>query len=610
MRASKKESLVAFLAYLVLAVVMTWPLVARLGTHIPLGNADVWLNYWNLWWWKTALLQGQSPYYTDMIFFPTGVPLGLHTHSPANMLWTLPINLALGMGPALNLAIFTGFAMAGFGGFLLAREYTQQTLPAVLAGIVAAYFPQHVDQATEHLNLASYWAMPLFLWALVRCIRRGGVRWWVATGLFFSLNALLAWHNALLAIPLGIGLAIFELWRGSRPLSRAVLELAGAAVIALLMVTPFLVPVIRDSLADTALLQKRFYHKPIDPVTLLLPHPGQPLWGVLFADLHLKLRSYSSVGGIGYLGIVTLLLSIFAFTPRFREQSVTSMPRRSIPLGAGYLWLSLFGFLLVLSLGETIDTSYFDPPGWFHLPYHWLKHLPVFGFVRLPNRFLVPAMIALSVLAAMGTDRLSERLERRGRRIVIGVLAFAMLIDYAWLPFPMRLIPQSEWPEQVQDLTLSGAILDIPLSHGPTGGFETFLQTRHGQPIVGGYIASNLRATRRQLARYPGLRVVRTPYKPEKLGGLQRGLSETIQEMGIDLVVVHLELTRENLQAARRTVPKDEIDYFHRIRLYNPKSRLPESAMNQIRDELGAKFGEPVFQSSKVEIYRIPSSPE
>ena len=70
---------------------MTWPLIARLGTHLPLGNADIWLNYWNLWWWKVALFEGRSPYFTDLIFFPGGAPLGLHTHSPANMLWTLGI---------------------------------------------------------------------------------------------------------------------------------------------------------------------------------------------------------------------------------------------------------------------------------------------------------------------------------------------------------------------------------------------------------------------------------------------------------------------------------------------------------------------------------------
>ena len=48
MRESKRESLSAFLVYLGLAAIMTWPLIARLGTHLPLGNADIWLNYWNL----------------------------------------------------------------------------------------------------------------------------------------------------------------------------------------------------------------------------------------------------------------------------------------------------------------------------------------------------------------------------------------------------------------------------------------------------------------------------------------------------------------------------------------------------------------------------------
>ena len=52
---------------------MTWPLVVRMGDHIPMGSHDIWQNYWNFWWWKTALCElVQSPYQSELIFHPTG----------------------------------------------------------------------------------------------------------------------------------------------------------------------------------------------------------------------------------------------------------------------------------------------------------------------------------------------------------------------------------------------------------------------------------------------------------------------------------------------------------------------------------------------------------
>src|SRR5262245_45746897 len=82
-----KRSWIILVAYFLLSILLTWPLCLHLTTHLPMGNHDIWQNYWNFWWWKTALLERhQSPYSTDLLFYPSGAPLGLHTHSEANIL--------------------------------------------------------------------------------------------------------------------------------------------------------------------------------------------------------------------------------------------------------------------------------------------------------------------------------------------------------------------------------------------------------------------------------------------------------------------------------------------------------------------------------------------
>ncbi len=605
---SNRDTLLATLAYLILAAVMTWPLIARLGTHVPMGKADIWLNYWNLWWWKTSLLQGQSPYHSEMIFFPAGVPLGLHTHSPANMLATLPVNVLFGVGPALNLAILAGFFLAGLGGFLLAREYTRKALPAFLGGLAFAYFPQHVDQATEHLNLASYWAMPLFLWALVHSMRDGGRLWATATGCFFALNALLAWHNALLAIPLAIGLAAFEYWQGSRPLRRVTLDLIGAATLSLILMSPFLWPLLRDTLAGAAALQKPLFDKPIAVASLWLPHPGHPIWGPLLTDRHLELRTYISVGSIGYLGIVTLGLALCSIRIGRGGRTGNSTADVSVPRGATLFWWLFFLFFLILSLGEVLEVSLLGTPASLPLPFAWLKAVPVFGLVRIANRFFVPAMLALSVLAAMGAERLGAGVAPGRRSHLMVLLGFAMLLDYAWLPFPMREIPRPDWPERLAGFSGDQAILDIPTSHDPPGAFENFLQTEHGRPIVGGYFASGFRPARHQLRDFPALWTIRVPYAPAKARQVQVELAETARMMGVGFVVVHLDRTREQLHSAARALSPESSNRYHRVRLYDPKTALPQKVLTQVRHELTSAFGDPIIQTPKVEIYRVSSS--
>jgi hypothetical protein len=56
---------------------MTWPIAASLDASFA-THPDDFSNLWNIWWVR------RSPFWTDMLFFPEGVPLALHTLSLAN----------------------------------------------------------------------------------------------------------------------------------------------------------------------------------------------------------------------------------------------------------------------------------------------------------------------------------------------------------------------------------------------------------------------------------------------------------------------------------------------------------------------------------------------
>ncbi len=590
-----------------LAIAMTWPLLLRIGTHVPAGTHDIWQNYWNLWWWKTALCERhQSPYTTDLLFFPQTVPLGNHTHSPANMLWTLPVNLFFGVPVALNLAVLAGFVFSGYGAFLLAREYTHRTGPAIVAGIAFAYLPQHVEQALEHLNLASYQAMPFFLWALVRTVRLGG-RWWIATGLFFALNALFSWHNGLLVLPLGVGVFALELYRTARSRKRVIIELSLAAVLAALVISPFLWPILRDTFDEVAVLQKAFPDKPIKPAFLVVPHPGHPLWGPALADVYREHRSYPSVGFVGYLGVTTLALAALALLGR-RGSEADSGP----PPGSRRLWFILGAFFLVLSFGEVLRLALPSPGGRMPvrtfeipLPFHWLKTIPVFGLVRVPNRFLVPASLALAILASMGTLCVTARLPRRRRGVFVWVAAGLVMVDLMWLPFPMREVPNPPWLRALDGLPRNLAVLDIPTSHRARAAEDMLLQTHHGRPLASGYVSTRLRSVDLLLKRFPVLHQIFERY-PKEDAFAGPSLVEAIREIGVGIVVVHLDRSVGRILERRENERREHPTDLYRQRLHNPETGISPALLDRFRVELREAFGEPVYtDDDQVEIYLV-----
>ena len=69
--------------YTLLAVVLTWPLAAHLGTHVP--GVPQWAFdestfVWNIWQFKHTVVDNlASPLHSELIYYPLGIDLVLYT---------------------------------------------------------------------------------------------------------------------------------------------------------------------------------------------------------------------------------------------------------------------------------------------------------------------------------------------------------------------------------------------------------------------------------------------------------------------------------------------------------------------------------------------------
>src|SRR5262249_45737410 len=103
----------AFLTFLALAIVWTWPLALHLSTRIPHDPGDPILNIWLLWWNAHAIPFSER-WWNPPVFFPMRGALALSEHLAGIGLIATPLQwLHTNALAAYNIAFILSFALSG-----------------------------------------------------------------------------------------------------------------------------------------------------------------------------------------------------------------------------------------------------------------------------------------------------------------------------------------------------------------------------------------------------------------------------------------------------------------------------------------------------------------
>ena len=190
----------ALAGYLLLTLGLTYPLVTQFGRAIPGDGFDGWQNYWNLWWIKTAVLEQHThPWFTHLLYYPTGVGLLFHTLNAFNGFITLPIQLAFGLLPAYNTAVLFSFTLGGLGAYLLARYILgpgSSHLAAFAAGVIFTFSPFHIAHLLGHMQVISLEWIPFYALYLLKTVAVRAGSWKLD-----CLRAAGSWRRATLHAP-------------------------------------------------------------------------------------------------------------------------------------------------------------------------------------------------------------------------------------------------------------------------------------------------------------------------------------------------------------------------------------------------------------------------
>jgi hypothetical protein len=232
-------------AYLLLAVVMTWPLAIELGIKFPSDTgSDMLVHEWTLHWLKQALLNLQNPFFTHLIDSPTGVSLTSHNIAWANFGLWLPFTYAWGQAAATSLTYLLIFTFNAYAMYLFAYDQTRSRAGAWIAGLIFGFFPTTLTDS-GHINMLPVGWLPLALLYLDRVVKAPGWRNACLAGLFLALLGITRWQ--LLAIG-AVPAVIFVLFRlytyRSKVNWHTFARLVASGGVAVLIMAPFLAPVV------------------------------------------------------------------------------------------------------------------------------------------------------------------------------------------------------------------------------------------------------------------------------------------------------------------------------------------------------------------------------
>jgi hypothetical protein len=216
----------------------------------------------------------------------------------------------------------------------------------------------------------------------------------------------------------------------------------------------------------------------LDMLSLVLPNPNHPL-------------------------VPESLVAWVAARPGRYEENVASIPW--IVLGvlvaawrrAGYrpdrVWAAGLIFFTSLALGPFVHIAGVNT----YIPTPWtlLRYVPVIGEARMPPRFAVLVMVAVGVLFAGALAALRRRFPQKARMLA-GVAAALLALELLSAPralheagVPPIFDTIAADPRALRVLSVPFGIRDGLSSLGDFTSASLFFQTRHGKPIVGGYLS-------------------------------------------------------------------------------------------------------------------------
>jgi hypothetical protein len=554
-RTMRRNHLFVFILFVFLTLLMTWPVIARLGSHLAGGRDDLWVHQWTFWWVREALYQGQNPFFTPYLYSPIGASLTSHNIAWFNIALWLPLQAFFGRIPAYNLVFLAVVFLNGFCMYLFAWEVflanrMQANGAALISGIIFGFWPYTLSHY-DHANMMVVFWVPLTLLLLQRLIlatmqekgeQAQKFQWWLILGAALSLAmiGITRWQLLIMSSPILVGYTIFLMWAFPAARNRTTLiELLIVSGIAVIVMAPLAAPLVADQFTrefpEDVFLDEAVWGR-TDLLAYFVPSIHNGIWQERVAPIYERFvvnQFYTP-----YLGFLTLLMSVVGVVRRWRQT---------------WIWLFLALLYIILALGPELAVNGRAYPA-IPMPYRLVEDFFLLRMIRRPDRLNIFLSLPLAMLAGWGAQAILGKISNRTvRRLAFSAAVLLVLLAYNPVPFATTAPETPQWLAQRGMEDEDFGTLDIPINDRSYDKWYMQYQTDHGLPIATGHVSRLPRESTTFLDSVPFLANLKEndqiPDPSVSNVGQQLNL---LSNAGIKYLIVHKRFANEGLQAIWR----------------------------------------------------------
>jgi hypothetical protein len=520
-RLLRRAPLLTLLLYAGATVFYTRPLLLHMTNAIAGGGIDGWNFYWDYWWTPFALFNlHQTPFHTDWIFYQSGTSLYFHTLQSLGGLMAAPFQF-IGLAFADNVVTLLSYLLAGWFTYLLARLLLQQYVgnaggeaaegdnqsspsgrvllveaAAFVAGFAFAFAsPWRLQYlyAGQGSRLGIEW-VPLFLYFAYRAYLRQSWKDAVFAGLSVVAAALTELQYVVYITIIVVILLLVELVvRGWRAWWRPALYIAGAGVLAVVLLSPILLQMYGELSHDPTLIpttSATVLHS-ADLLELFAPNRSNLIWGGLAGALQSPVYDKYPMPGAFSPPYIILGLAIVGVVLTWRRAQTKVL----LACGLTFLLIS-YGPMLHINGKDTFTAYQTNIP----MPYAVLYYLPFMQVSRDPERFGEMAYLFWCLLAAVGcfalvewygarTGLQSQAIKGWQAIVVPAVVVLLAGIEFITITPPIDRVDTPPFYQQLANDKANYAIMELPIYKGGDEDHWFSYQAAHHKYLLGGDLA-------------------------------------------------------------------------------------------------------------------------
>jgi len=500
----KRPSFLVIVYFVIATIIMTYPLVLKMGTAaIGGGGGDGTYSIWLIRWFQKALFELKiSPFFNPYMNYPQGWNLATTEITLAMVALALPGSLLFGPTWGYNFAMLISFVLSGWGMYLWVKHLTKSDLAGLIAGTIFAFIPfKMAHYITGHLSLAGTQWFPFYFWGLFDLLKQDKFSWRpvllssIAAGLIGLTSPYYVYMTIIMS---GVFLIGFLIFKGYKHLKNKVFWKSVVAfglltvILVGLSMLPYLNLSAQNGISDHSVdILNRYSASLTD---FFIPSIKQFLWGRWIDD---RFSPEFFNEATLYIGAVSFVLAVIAWW-KWRKSEFPDL------LGISLL-VSVVGFVLALGvqlhwLGQQVTSlprflqpilHRTDMPQIFLPAYYLYRYLPFFSKMRVMMRFGLFTLIFFSMTAGLGAYTLTKAAVPKVKLWVgIGLLILVFIDFYPGYLTGFILTearPVDTWLATQPD---TGAVAQFPFRQ-ESDQDQVYNTIVNQKPYLGGYFSSN-----------------------------------------------------------------------------------------------------------------------